>query len=124
MSIPLEAVTEADSLFRRLLHFHIKKGGEVSSAAFKTKKKKPDPELSVDLARLTTADESLSRGMGGMGLGELSAAVPLSLGLEIRHRPECNNIAHCLILGDHTMETCRQMAENVTVIIPPKRPRE
>jgi hypothetical protein len=115
-------VDERDSLFRRLVSFWVNEDGTVNSSAFKNKKKKPDPEPSVDLARLTSPERC--REVGGnpaLGVGELRAAVPLDLGFNVEHRPVPEDDAHCVILGNHTKETCRRLAEATVVIIPPAR---
>lgn len=117
-----ETVGPRDSLYRRIFHFFVKDDGNVSSAAFK-KKNKIDPKISVDLARLTTPSRALTFGLPGMGLAELSAAVPLDLGLAVTHCPdaETGNDAHCVITGEHTRTTCHVLAENATVVIQPPR---
>lgn len=81
------------------------------------------PEVSVDLARLTTPAACLSRERRpGWRLGELLAAVPLDLGLSVRHdpRPEPDdyNPAHCLIvgLGPNDMTQCHIMTRRVQIL--------
>ncbi len=112
-------IAENDWLYRRILGIHIKDGDQVSSAAFKNKTKKPDPEPSVDLARLTTPQQCLDLVPRGMGLIELQAKILLSLGFAIIHAPVPDNSAHCVIRGGHTMETCRKLAEGSRVRIRP-----
>ena len=116
MKVPIETIFADDLLYRRLLPYHIKATGQVSSAAFKNKKGQPDAEVSVDLARLTTLERCLSLGLPGMRLGELRASVPLSLELRVEHCPVNDNNAHCLIIGAHTKKTCKLLAEATTVI--------
>lgn len=53
----METIEPNDVLYRRLVSFHLKPDGEITSAAFKLNGK-PDPHASVDLARLTTAEDS------------------------------------------------------------------
>ena len=60
MSGVTEEISEQDVLNRRVLPWLVSDDGSVSSGAF-MKRKKPDPELSVELARLATPEESLSR---------------------------------------------------------------
>jgi len=112
----IETIFNDDLLYRRLLHFHIKSTGQISSAAFKNKKKEPDPEPSVDLARLTTPGRCLLLGLPGMKLGQLKAEVPFGLGLGVEHRPTNDNDAHCVITGNHTLESCRRLAE-ATILV-------
>ena len=115
-------VDDTDSLYRRLVAFYIDSNGKVSSSAYKNRQKKPDPQPSVDLARLTTPDKSLSYGgNSGLGVGELPAKVPLDIGFNVQHEPDMQNgnFAHCVILGAHTKETCRLLADATKVILPP-----
>jgi len=116
MTAPIESVFRDDILYRRLLRFHIKPTGQISSAAFKDKKGRPDSEVSVDLARLTTPERCLF-GLPGMRLGQIKASVPLDLGLSVEHRPVVENDAHCVIAGMHTIRTCRLLAEATTVLL-------
>ena len=116
-------VTPADSLYRRLTAFAVNADGTVNSAAFKHRGK-PDPQPSVDLARLTNPEKCLHfGGMPELGVGELSAKVPLENNLTVQHSPDLQtgNEAHCLILGNHTKLTCRLLAEATVVIIQPEQ---
>ena len=71
----------------------------MDSAAFKVRGR-PDPQISVDLARLTTPQATLVRApRPGFGLGVLVARDPRSLGLTVRHHPLPDNAAHSLIEG-------------------------
>ena len=116
MMASIETIANDDLLYRRLLYLHIKPTGQISSAAFKNKRKKPDPEPSVDLARLTTPERCLLLGLPGMKLGQLKAEVPFGLGLGIEHRPTNDNNAHCVITGNHTLESCRRLAEATMLV--------
>lgn len=112
----LEDIAESDELYRRLAPEHINRDGTVNSAAFKARGK-PDPSFSVDLARLTTAEEALSRAPHeGFRLGALPARVPLSLGLTVRHNPVEGNLAHCVIEGENDKVKCRILARNTRII--------
>jgi hypothetical protein len=54
----LEAIEDADILYRRIAPYYIKKDGTISSAAFmKDRGKTPDNEISFEIARLTTPVE-------------------------------------------------------------------
>jgi len=55
--------------------------------------------LSVDVARLTTPEESFRRRVDEQRLGELAASVPLAHGLDVRPEPLEDNIAHTGIYG-------------------------
>lgn len=84
---------------------------------------RPDPEVSVDLARLTTPEQSLSRApRAGFGLGSLTVGVPRSLGLRVRRDPLPGNPAHALIVGNDSIETCRRLARATDVLVHPNPP--
>lgn len=120
MSSAREIIAREDFLYRRFLPYHKKPDGKLSSSIYKDPKGKIDHEVSVDLARLTTPQEFLARGPGHFGVGVLSVAIPLDLGLHVEHNPRADDYAHCLILGSHTKETCRRMAEQTEIVIDPK----
>lgn len=109
-----------DELYRRLSKIsHIKKNGKISSAAFK-RNKQPENSISVDLARLTTPQESLSR-VGEERkeqfiLGVLIAAYPRSIGFSVRQDSLPDNLAHSLIEWENDGEKCNLLAENISLI--------
>jgi hypothetical protein len=116
----LEEIAERDELYRRLSKLsHIKKNGKVSSAAFK-RNKQPENSISVDLARLTTPQESLARvgeeRKAQFVLGILVAEYPRSIGFCVRHDPLPDNRAHSLIEGQNDGEKCNLLAENTTLL--------
>jgi hypothetical protein len=58
--------------------------------------------MSVDLAKLTTPQESVNRSdRPGRGIGALQARTPRSLGFEVFHDPIDGNYAHSAIQGDY-----------------------
>ena len=88
------------------------------------KGKEPDPQVSVDLARLTTPPNSPEAslavaGRPNQGIGAMQAGFPRGLGLDIIHDPvfhppEMMDLAHSLIqgnAGERAMELCELMAE-------------
>jgi hypothetical protein len=112
-----------DVLYRRLVpESHIKPDGTVASSAYKKsgpdkKSKVPDDEISVELARLTSPQESVNRApRAGFCLGQLQVSVIEPLGLTVKHDPLDNNPAHTLILGNASMDTCAKLAEETKVI--------
>ena len=118
----METISSDDELYRRLAPRHVNPDGTVNSAAYKVNGK-PDPSISVDLARLTSAEESLARpGRPGFGLGTITAGVPTSLGLTVRPDPLPDNAAHTLIEGNTQKATCRRLAEATRVTVPPNPP--
>jgi hypothetical protein len=118
-------IEDSDGLFRRIVGWHVKPDGKISSKAFTKPNKKPDPEISVDLARLcNSAEETCSRGgCVGFGVVSLFAELPRSLDLGVRHDPKTDgtNHAHSLIEGNQDLEKCRLLAEGSSLEIRPPR---
>lgn len=112
-----ETVENEDDLYRRLIRYHVKKNGTVSSAAYRDKGGSPIDSISVDLGRLTTPEETLARDDRGFRLGALVAGVPRELGFDVRHVPRPANYSHCVIEGENDMEKCYALAAATTVIV-------
>jgi hypothetical protein len=109
----LVEILDEDWLYRRLHLACFRKDGSVSSVAFMTRGF-PDNEASVDLAKLTTPEESVNReGKGRRKLGQLQARGPRDLGLEVVHDPLDDNDAHSLILGADSKAMCRRLVQVV-----------
>ena len=111
MPIPPIQLVDADLLYRRLaLSGHFAPDGNVASNAFK-RDGRPDPEISVDLARLSTVEASLARaGRPGFCLGELKVGEVRALGLNVTHEPTDENPSHTCIRGNTRRETCTKLA--------------
>ena len=115
-------IQDDDVLYRRLVSWHVKQDGTVSSAAYMTssKPKSPDPQVSVNLARLSSIVETLSQApAGGFSVGELRVSQIKALGLTVRRDVLLENKAHCLIEGLNSKDGCRRLAEITTVIFQP-----
>lgn len=119
MTQELHDIQDSDDLYRRIAPDHVNSDGTINSGAFKTR---PPAGISVNLARLTTPEETL-RPRPTFGLGNLQAAIPRGLGLNVRHAPVPDNDAHSLIEGQNTRAIRRQMAEAAVLLIPPDRGR-
>jgi hypothetical protein len=114
-----EAIRDEDALSRRLGPDSINPDGTVNSNAYKLGGK-PASTFSVDLARLTTPEESIGRApRPGFGLGVIPAGVLRQLGFTVRHAPEGGNDAHCQVEGPASRQSCRLLAEATRVLIPP-----
>jgi hypothetical protein len=121
----LEDIADDDVLYRWISPEYIKRNGAVSSGAYKRWSRDegkfvPDAQISVDLARLTSAKEMQARSSRpGTRIGALVAAVPRGMGLTVRHAPdvECGNRAHCVIEGPNDAVTCRRLAEQTTLTL-------
>jgi hypothetical protein len=79
--------------------------------------------VSVDLAALTTAEETRQRARRPeqVGVGELLSDVPIDLGLHVERAPDvaAGNPAHCLITGASTKDLCQRLADATRIVIPP-----
>jgi hypothetical protein len=118
-----EVIADADELYRRLAPDFVKADGSISSAAFK-RGKIPDPEVSVDLARLTTPVRCLvGADRAHFGLGVLIAAVPRRMGLTVRHAPVDGNWAHSVIEGQTDRQQPRLLAQQTRLIKWPDAPQ-
>ena len=133
MALPIREILDTDDLYRRIAANHIRRDGTLSPTAFmKSSASKgrpvPDPEISVDLAALTTPELSLRRagrpdepdGKPNQGIVALAAGVPRRFGLTVRHDPleesvlNKQNPAHSLIegnAGDGALAICDRLAE-------------
>lgn len=116
MSVERESISDTDWLYRRLAIHHIRKAdGSVHYNAFmrsadpRGKKKEPDPDVSVDLARLTTPEQSLIvADRPNLGIGAIEAGFPRALApgqIEVVHTPDeapsdRPNPAHSSIKGN------------------------
>lgn len=109
-------IADEDRLYRRLAPNHLNPDGSVNSNAFKLNGK-PDPQISVDIARLTSPEQSVARSRNSnCRLSMLIVGEVRSLGLGVLHRPTDENYAHGVILGNATKATCRQLAERAVVL--------
>src|SRR3990170_1644051 len=102
----VQEIADADDLYRRIHPLQVR-DGRPTSAAF------TDPELSVDLARLTTPEHSLS-GHATHGLASITAGHARSLRQDVFHEPLETNPAHALVRGKKTPSIARSLARSVT----------
>ena len=119
----MEVIDDEDVLYRRVVpYFIVEDGKRVSSGAYKPKQE--PHRISVDLARLTTPQETLARGgQTHFGVVSIKAGVPRSVGLVVNHDPnppqEPGNYAHTLIEGENTQERRSAMAAASSIEIKP-----
>ena len=112
MPIPATAVSDDDFLYRRInLKGQLNPDRTVNSNAYK-KGGKPDPEISVDLAPLSTIQESLLRAPDprSFTIGIIQTRTVRAFGLTVTHQPTEENPAHAVILGNNSKSTCRDLA--------------
>ena len=118
-----EVIADDDWLYRRIHEPHVRPDGTVTRGVFYRRGNKPDPYISVDMARLTTPMETLQRGPphGRWGVAELAARTPRAEGFTVRHQPEPENYAHAKIEGDNTKAKCTRLAEGTRVVLVPQQ---
>lgn len=112
MPVPATAIDDDDFLYRRLsIKGHLNPDKTVNSNAYK-RDGKPDPEVSVDLATLSTVRESLLRAPApsAFAIGIIQAKSIRQLGLSVAHQPTEANPAHSVILGNNSKAHCRDLA--------------
>ena len=110
MSQQIVAIDDDDRLYRRLVPDHFHDDGSVKSNAYKFNGK-PDPSVSVDLAKLTTVEASIARGRrDDIQIGVLTVRDVKALGLTVRHDPTEENPSHTLIEGNTNKANCQALA--------------
>jgi hypothetical protein len=133
MAVEHEQIADGDWLYRRLAVHNIRQAdGSVHYNAFmrntdpRGRKKEPDPDVSVDLARLTTPERALIVAQRPhQGIGAILAGFPRALApgqIEVVHTPEAvppdrPNPAHASIRGNEgegALDRCSQMAEEMS----------
>lgn len=109
-----------DVLYRRVFSYFITDDDRISSVAFMTRSKKPDPSISVHLARITSAEQCLALGgIPGMGVIALRAATAFGLGLRVVRDPQPGDPGHCLIEGTTEKRQCVALARASWIVIRP-----
>ena len=117
MVFEVRQIEDDDELYRRIAPNYFKEDGSISSSAYKVNGR-PDKEISVNLAYLTTIDKTL-KDRSNFGVGSLIARYPREIGLEVVHDPQYpENEAHSLIKGASKKE-CSELARNTKIL---KRP--
>lgn len=91
--------------------------GVLSSAAFSF------PVFSVDIARLSSAEQTLSRWPAGSGIVAFDCGQARQLGFDARHEPEHGNDAHANVYNDfpanERKRRARQLAAACVVVAAP-----
>ena len=117
MVFEVRLIKDEDVLHRRIPPNYFKTNGPISSSAYKVNGR-PDVEISVDLAYLTTIEKTLED-RPHFGVGSLIALDPRSLGLGVVHDPLPDNEAHSLIKGATENAQCSELARRTKIV---KRP--
>lgn len=109
-------ILDEDDLYRRVPDVWLKEDGEVSSAAFQNTTNSDD--MSVDLARLTTPQTTVSE-YPNCGVASFRAALARQLGQKVLHAPILRYPAHSTVRGKKTHGIRRKFAKGSTVILLP-----
>jgi hypothetical protein len=118
----VEEIDDEDDLYRRLILTSVNRRGDVTRGAYYRAGMEPDPEISVNIARLSSPDATVVGGPPGCDVGVIKAGAARAIGLEVRHDPLADNPAHALILGATTRDDCSRLAEATRVLLPPMFP--
>lgn len=127
-----EVIEGKDDLYRRIHRNCIGPDGRIEYTAFMMKEShsETDPEISVDLARLTTPDLTLAKAptrvRPKLGVGKLSAGVPIGLGMAVTHAPSKRNRAHAIIenTGSKPKKMCYILAKSTVLTVRPNNTRD
>jgi hypothetical protein len=118
----VDQISDDDLLYRRFHPTSLRRDGRITYAAYmRPKTTIPDPEISVNLARKTTPEETLAAAPPIFGLGMLKASDVRRLGFTVRYSPSQRNRAHCVIEGAKTAKDCYLLAEITQVHTFPPR---
>jgi hypothetical protein len=106
---------DPDELYRGVHPHWVKPNGEISSGAF------DGDEMSVDIAKKTTAQRSWARiRKMHAGIASITVGLARSLKQEVRHHPVPLNYAHGLVIGKKTSSVRKQFARSAKWVIRPK----
>lgn len=112
----VESIGINDKLLRRVLPYHVKADGSVSSAAFMARSKKPDSACSVFLERMPSAYEDAGKNrLPNQQLARFAAYVATDVGLTVTHMPTMDLLSHCEI-NIETKQQCRELARNSELV--------
>jgi len=113
-----ERIFNEDELYRRFLDVWLKGDSTISSSAFQNTSN--TDEMSVDLARLTTPEKTVSE-YPNYGVGSFLAELARKLGQQVLHDPIPGNAAHSKVKGNKTKSIKKKLAKGSTVVLfPPK----
>ena len=113
-----EEILNEDELYRRFLDVWLKDDGSISSAAFQNTSH--TDEMSVDLARLTTPEKTVSQ-YPTCGVAGFLAGLARKLEQRVLHDPIPGNIAHSKVKGQKTRGIRKKLAKGSTVVLLPPR---
>jgi len=121
----IQLILDHDELFRRILDDWIQENGNISSAAFQNtspafQNTSNADDMSVNLARLTTLEETVSE-YPHCGVASFLAGFARELDQQVLHDPILDNIAHSTVRGKKTKSIRKKLAKGSTVILSPSK---
>jgi hypothetical protein len=107
-----------DKFLRRIPEYHLKPGGEISSAAFQNDR--GTNSFSTNWMKLTTIEDTLKNNPG-FGLVSISAKLCWENQQTPVYAPVDENAAHCEIVGHKTESIRRKIRSGAEFLVYPKK---
>jgi hypothetical protein len=114
----VQLIFDTDDLYRRFPDDHIRPDGSLSSAAFQNTSNTDD--MSVNLAKLTTLEETIS-GFPDFGVASFLAGLARELDQQVLHDPIPDNGAHSIVRGKKSKRIKKRLALGSTIILLPSK---
>ena len=108
-----------DKFLRRIPWWHLKKTGEISSAAFQNDR--GTNSISTNWMKLSSVLETL-RGHDGFGVASITAELCWGLAQIIEWEPAEDNVAHCDIVGRKTESITKKFRDGAKYLVLPVQP--
>lgn len=107
-----------DKFLRRIPWWHLKRSGEISSAAFQNDG--GTNSFSTNWMKLSSIEDTL-RNHPGFGLASISAKLCWDLNQKIKWEPLEDNVAHCEIVGRKTDSISKKLRDGAEPLVYPQR---
>ena len=107
-----------DKFLRRIPPIHLKRSGQISSAAFHNSS--GTNKMSTNWMKLSSVGSTI-RGYPCFGVASIRAELCWGLGQGIEWEPLEDNIAHCNIVGRKTKSISKRFRDGAEYLVLPKR---
>ena len=108
-----------DKFLRRIPPLHLKKSGEISSAAFQNTS--GTNRMSTNWMKLSSVEDTL-RDYPYFGVASITAELCWELSQEIEWTPAEDSVAHCDVVGNKTASISKKFRDGAEYLKFPKRP--
>ena len=108
-----------DKFLRRIPPLHLKKSGEISSAAFQNTS--GTNRMSTNWMKLSSVEDTL-KNCNDFGVASIMAELCWKLNQKIEWTPIEDNVAHSDIVGRKTESISKKLRDGAEYIVLPKRP--